>query len=131
MMTSKAVFMLSFLVRPHKTKEGSHMTIKPEGAFWLDAKWLVIISAVAAFVVVLDYDHRLGIAAGVLLASTALVWIALALWFSAGIEPQSSPARVLADRFEQQARRRLLAEQRARENAARQVSGAKQASDLR
>jgi hypothetical protein len=102
--------------------------MKSENATWLDAKWLVVVSALAAFAVVLTYDGRLGIAAGVLLAFTALSWIALALWFGAGREPQGLPGRVLAERYERQVRRRIAAEQRARETA-RPVSGAQQAPD--
>lgn len=105
------------------------MYIKSKSSSWLDAKWLVVISAVAAFVVVLTFDHRLGIAAGVLLASTALVWIAAARWFGGGVRSAKSPAMVLSERYEQQVRRRLLAEQRARDNTLRQVSGSQQAAD--
>lgn len=103
--------------------------MKSENAAWLDAKWLVIASAFAAFVLILDYDHRLGIAAGVLLAFTAFIWIGVAMAFGAGRSPETSQARVLSDRFERQLRRRLEAEQRAREGRSRSVSGAQQLAD--
>lgn len=88
----------------------------------LDAKWLVVLSVLAAFLVVVSYDGKLGIAAGVLLISTASVWIGAALWLNGGAKPQHSPVRVLSHRYEQQQRRRLQAEQRSR--AAGQDSGA-------
>ena len=94
-------------------------------AAWFDAQRLVIASALVAFVVILDYDHRLGIAAGILLAVTALVWIGIAMAFGAGGSPEASQARVLTERFERQLRRRLEAEQRARNSA----SGAQQTAD--
>lgn len=99
--------------------------MKSENAAWLDAKWLVIASAFAAFVLILDYDHRLGIAAGVLLAFTAFIWIGLAMAFGAGSRPETSQARVLSDRFERQLRRRLEVERRLRDS----VSGAQQLAD--
>ncbi len=90
------------------------MSDKPDETTWLDAKWLVIISAFAAFVVVVSYDGKLGLAAGVLLLSMALVWIGAALWFNGGRASQHSPVRVLSHRYEQQQRRRLKAERRVR-----------------
>jgi hypothetical protein len=103
--------------------------MKSDNAAWLDPKWLVIASALAAFVVIIDYDHRLGIAAGILFAFTALIWIGIAMAFGAGGSPEGSQTRVLADRFERQVRRRIEAEQRIRELAARQPSGAQKAPD--
>lgn len=95
------------------------MPKKPDGFSWLDAKWLVVLSAFAAFVVVLDYDHRLGIAAGVLLALVAAIWIGLAVAFGVGANPHGSPVRALSSRFEEQARRRQTAAQRARDVSAK------------
>ncbi|MFL0671350.1 MAG: hypothetical protein ACJLS3_07985 [Erythrobacter sp.] len=86
--------------------------------WWLDAKWLVIIAAIAAFAVVLGYDQRLGIATGIFLVATGFVWQLVALWFGAGSGAKPSPVRALSQRYQQQQRQRLLAEQRAREVAA-------------
>lgn len=87
--------------------------------WWLDAKWLVMASAIAAFAVVLGYDVRLGIATGVLLMATGFAWLLLALWFAAGARAQASPVRSLTERYQQQLRQRMLAEQRARESKAK------------
>lgn len=105
------------------------MPSSPRNTWWLDAQWLVIIAALAAFAVVLGYDLRLGIAAGVLLAATAFGWLLIALWFVAGSRENPSPVRVLSQRFEQQQRLRALAEQRARDMAAKARSGPQQAAD--
>lgn len=94
------------------------MPSSPQDTGWLDAKWLVIISALAAFAVVLGYDLRLGIATGVFLVMTGFVGYFISLWFAAGSGKQPSPVRVVAQRYEQQQRLRLMAEQRAREIAA-------------
>lgn len=95
----------------------------------LDAQSLVIIAALAAFALVLGYDLRLGIAAGVMLVATGFFWMLIALWFVAGSRRNPSPVRVLSQRFEQQQRLRLMAEQRARELAAKPLSGAQQTAD--
>ena len=104
------------------------MPSSPMDTSLLDAKWLVIISAVAALAVVLGYDLRLGIAAGVMMLVTGFVWLLVALWFG-GADRKASPVRVLSQRFEEQQRLRLMAEQRARELAARSALGAQQAAD--
>jgi hypothetical protein len=93
--------------------------------WWLDAKWLVIIAAIAAFAVVLGYDQRLGIATGIFLVATGFVWQLVALWFGAGRGAKPSPVRALSQRYQQQQRQRLLAEQRAREVAAPGRAGAR------
>ncbi len=107
------------------------MPSSPRDTWWLDAKWLVIIAALAAFAVVLGYDQRLGIATGVVLVATGFSWQIVALWFGGGSREEPSPVRALSQRFEQQQRLRLMAEQRAREvaggGAAR--SGAQQTAD--
>lgn len=87
--------------------------------WWRDAKWLVMASAIAAFAVVLGYDVRLGIATGVFLIVTGFAWQLVALWFAAGAPEQSSPVRRLTERYQQQVRQRLLAEQRVRESNAK------------
>jgi hypothetical protein len=101
--------------------------------WWLDAKWLVIIAAIAAFAVVLGYDQRLGIATGVVLVVTGFAWQLAAMWFGAGSREPNSPVRVVSQRYERQQRLRLLAEQRARELAAAArpgtLSGSQQAAD--
>ena len=104
------------------------MPSSPMDTSLLDPKWLVIISAAAALAVVLGYDLRLGIAAGVLMLLTGFVWLLVALWFG-GADRKASPVRVLSQRFEEQQRLRLMAEQRARELAARSALGAQQAAD--
>jgi hypothetical protein len=96
---------------------------------WLDAKWLVIIAALAAFAVVLGYDQRLGIATGVVLVTTGFLVPIIALWFSAGDDRKASPVRALSERYRQQQRLRLLAEQRAREGIGAAPSGPQQAAD--
>jgi hypothetical protein len=101
--------------------------------WWLDAKWLVIIAAIAAFAVVLGYDQRLGIATGVVLVAVGFGWQLVAMWFAAGSRDLNSPVRVVSQRYEQQQRLRMLAEQRARELAVAArpatLSGSQQAAD--
>ena len=105
------------------------MPSSAQDTWWLDAKWLVIIAAIAAFAVVLGYDQRLGIATGVCLVAVGFGWQLVALWFAAGSGKHTSPVRVVSQRYEQQQRLRLLAEQRARELAAAGRSGPQQTAD--
>jgi len=93
------------------------MPSSPQDTGWFDAKWLAIISALAAFAVVLAYDLRLGIATGIFLLVTGFVWQIVALWFGAGFGREPSSVRVVSQRYEQQQRLRLMAEQRARDDA--------------
>lgn len=105
------------------------MPSSPQNTWWLDAKWLVIIAAAAAFGVIVGYDQRLGIAAGVVLVTTGFVWQLVAMWFGAGSREQASPVRAVSQRYEQQQRLRQLAEQRVRESVSVPVSGPQQTAD--
>ena len=46
---------------------------------WLDPKWIVSACALAAFGLILNYDLRLGIAAGIVLGMIGAVWLYIAL----------------------------------------------------
>jgi hypothetical protein len=48
---------------------------------WLAPKWIVIGVALVAAAVLASYDARLGLAAGAVLATFALLWLVLALRF--------------------------------------------------
>jgi hypothetical protein len=96
---------------------------------WFDAKWPVLLSGVSAFVVTLVYDWRFGLAAGVLLVVLGLVWELVAMWFGTDFRGKPSPVTVVSQRYEENLRRRLLAETRARESAAKLRSGPQQISD--
>ncbi len=48
-------------------------------AGWLAPKWMVAAVALAAFALLVNYDLRLGLAAGALFAAVALVWLYVAL----------------------------------------------------
>ncbi len=106
------------------------MSFSSDRETWLRPKWLVAASAVAAFVIVLSYDGRLALAAGSLLAVVGVIWIALEAWQAADAgAARRSPARVVTARFEEHVLRRLQAERRARELAAKPLSGAQQVAD--
>ncbi|MFN4038853.1 MAG: hypothetical protein ACK4IB_05915 [Erythrobacter sp.] len=100
------------------------MPSSPKDTWWLDAKWLVTGCALAAVAVVLGYDFRLGIAVGVFLIATGFAWQLVALWFAGGFRGQPSPVRIVSERYQQQLRQRLLAEQRSQENTAKVVVAA-------
>jgi hypothetical protein len=86
---------------------------------WLSTKWLVSGVALAADALLLNYDLRLGVAAGVLTAVVAAVWLYIALRFGSlsGVPSVRSP---LMERSRQQAANRRKAQGR---------SGAQQSPD--
>lgn len=106
------------------------MSSSSRGIWWLDAKWLAIISGIAAFAVVVGYDLRLGIATGVFLVATGFVWLLIALWFRGGFRQPPSSVEALSQRYQEQQRLRALAEQRVRDGAGSEGrSGPQQAAD--
>lgn len=76
---------------------------------WLSPKWLVSGVALLADGLLLNYDLRLGIAAGALTAAVVAVWLYVALRFGSlsGVPSVRSP---LVERARQQAANRREAE---------------------
>lgn len=105
------------------------MPSTPKKLLWFDAKWPILLSGVAALAVVLVYDWRLGLAAGVLLVVLGLVWELVAMWFGVDFRRTPSPVKVVSQRYQENVQRRLIAEARAREMAAKLRSGPQQISD--
>jgi hypothetical protein len=75
---------------------------------WIKPKWLVIVVAVAAFGLILSYDVRLGLAAGVLLGVIGGVWLYLALRYGS-LSGAPSGRRALVAQFRQQSSNRRRA----------------------
>ena len=83
---------------------------------WLDPKWIVSACALAAFGLILNYDLRLGIAAGIVLAVIGAFWLFIALRFGSlsggpasgrnglvvGVRAQISNRRLASLRADQQ-----------------------------
>lgn len=94
------------------------MALSPPDKPWADARWPILFSGIAAFVILLAYDVRFGVAAGILLLVLGLAWQLAAMWFGFGFRSKSSPVSCVAERYEEQLKRRLVAEARARDSSA-------------
>lgn len=79
-----------------------------ESRGWLNPKWLVIGVALAAFGLILSYDVRLGLAAGVLLGVIGALWLYLALRYGS-LSGAPSGRRALVAQFRQQTSNRRRA----------------------
>lgn len=97
------------------------MPVSPDEASWLNPKWLVVAVALAAFGLILSYDLRLGLAAGVLLGVMAAFWLYVSLRYgSLSSEPASGRKALVARLRSQGSNRRLAAERIAETSAAQQ-----------
>lgn len=105
------------------------MTSTTKNPLRFDAKWPILLSSIAAFAVILLYDVWFGLAAGVLLVVLGLVWELVAMWFGVGFRSKPSPVKCVSQRYEEHVQRRLLAEARAREGAAKLRSGPQKIAD--
>jgi hypothetical protein len=90
---------------------------------WLDPKWIVSACALAAFGLILNYDLRLGIAAGIVLGVIGAVWLFVALRYGSLSGSSSSGRNVLVAGVRVQTSNRRIAALRAAERA---TSGAQQ-----
>lgn len=105
------------------------MPSTPNKLLWFDAKWPIRLAGIAAFAVILLYNWRLGLAAGVLLLALGVVWELVAMWFGVGFRRTPSPVKVVSQRYQENVQRRLIADARAREMSAKLRSGPQQISD--
>lgn len=105
------------------------MSSQSQKLLWFDAKWPILLSGIAALAVVMVYDWRFGIAAGVLLVVLGLVWELVAMWFGVDFRRKPSPVKGVSQRYQENVQRRLIAEARAREMAAKLHSGPQQISE--
>jgi hypothetical protein len=95
------------------------MPVSPDEGWFLNPKWFVIAVALAALALIIDYDLRLGLAAGALVGVIAALWLFLVLRLGFLGEDRPSYRRRMLERFRQQFTNRCSAEQREDE-----VSGA-------
>jgi len=75
---------------------------------WINPKWVVTGVALAAFGLILSYDLRLGLAAGVVLGVIGALWLYVALRFGS-LSGAPSGRLALAAQFRQQMRNRRRA----------------------
>jgi hypothetical protein len=90
---------------------------------WLDPKWIVSACALAAFGLIMNYDLRLGIAAGIVLGVIGAVWLYIALRYGSLSGGPASGRSKLVTRVRAQISNRRLATARAAQPPA---SGAQQ-----
>ena len=90
------------------------MPTPPDDGLPVSPKWLVAIVALAAFALLIGYDLRLGIAAGVVLGVVVLLWLYLALRYgSLSDGPPRERKAIVAQFRQQQSNRRDAAAQSA------------------
>ena len=80
-------------------------------AGWLAPKWLVGAVALAAFAMLMNYDLRLGLAAGALFGAIAVVWLYLALRYGSLSGVPSVRASIVDGAHQHAANRRSAAHQ--------------------
>lgn len=90
---------------------------------WLDPKWIVSACALAAFALILNYDLRLGIAAGIVLGVIGALWLFIALRYGSLSGGSASGRTGLVTAVRAQISNRRLAAARAAQPPA---SGAQQ-----
>ena len=90
---------------------------------WLDPKWIVGACALAAFGLILNYDLRLGIAAGIVLGVIGALWLFIALRYGSLSGGPASGRNGLVVSVRAQISNRRLAAARAAQQPA---SGAQQ-----
>lgn len=103
------------------------MVALPDRGSLLDPKWIVTGVALAAFVLILTYDIRLGLAFGALLGVIGTFWLYIAVRFGSLSGAPASGRHALVARFQSQSSNRRLAVLQTAENAAR--SSAEQRPD--
>jgi MFS superfamily sulfate permease-like transporter len=101
------------------------MPATPNEGAWFNPKWLVIAVALTAFALILNYDLRLGLAAGALLGLVGVVWLFAALRYGSLNRGEGSGRSSLVAGVQQQTSNRRIAVQRAAEQAAL-LSGSQQ-----
>ncbi len=98
------------------------MPVSPgDEAWWLSPKWFVVAIALAVFGLAINYDLRLGLAAGALLAAAVLGWLYLALRYPA---PDAGRNGLVQGVRQQASNRRLATERMAEAAALRPQQGA-------
>ncbi len=88
------------------------------GGAWRDPKWIVSACALAAFGLILNYDLRLGIAAGIVLGVIVAVWLYIALRYGSLSGGPASGRNGVVVGVRAQINNRRLATLRAAEQAA-------------
>ena len=85
------------------------MPLPTDDGTLFDPKWFVLGFALVALALIINYDLRLGIAAGGVLGSFAALWLYFVLKFGLASDEGPSDRRVLIDRSRQQLRNRRTA----------------------
>lgn len=85
------------------------MPLPTDDGTLFDPKWFVLGFALVALALIVNYDLRLGIAAGAVLGSFAALWLYFVLKFGLASDEGPSDRRVLIDRSRQQLRNRRKA----------------------
>ncbi|MGY6550268.1 MAG: hypothetical protein ACXIT4_00040 [Erythrobacter sp.] len=98
---------------------------------WLNAQWLSAGCAVAACLLIITYDSRLGIAAATLLAVSAAFWLYIALSFGTIGQRDKGQVAAMSEKFEAHQMKLRQAEARERELARKAALRAEQAADRR
>ena len=78
------------------------MPAPPEDVMFVHPRWFVIGFALIAFALIINYDLRLGIAAGVVLGTFGALWLYLALRLNLVGDDRPTYRRRVLDRFRQQ-----------------------------
>jgi hypothetical protein len=86
------------------------MPAPPDDGLWFSPKWPVALVALATWALVMGYDLRLGIAAGILLGVIAALWLYIALRYgSLSDGPPRKRKAIVAQFLQQQSNRRRAA----------------------
>ena len=93
------------------------MPAPPEDAMLVHPRWFVIGFALIAFALIINYDLRLGLAAGAVIGTFATVWAYLAWRFSLVGDDRPTYRRRMLDRFRQQLNNRREAERQKRDRS--------------
>lgn len=86
-----------------------HPVFHPDGDTMFDPKWFVIGFAVAAVVLIANYDIRFGVAASIPLVAVGGIWFALSVWLAPERGAPRSERQALFNRFSLLARNRSAA----------------------
>jgi hypothetical protein len=78
------------------------MPISPDDGTLFDPKWFVIGFALIALALIVNYDLRLGLAAGAVLGTFAALWLGFSLRYGLIGDDRPSHRRQLLGRFRQQ-----------------------------
>ena len=85
------------------------MPLPTDDGTLFDPNWFVLGFALIALALIVNYDLRLGIAAGAVLGSFAALWLYFVLKFDLASDEGPSDRRLLLDRARQQLRNRRKA----------------------